>query len=123
MGVKESVSCSQKRIRDEPRGVDGDMQHELNSSVDWVIVSPGLNKFQVLRDLRENYPCSDYELSSCNQDVATSIVRESPSKAVTSTHFPSQKKSKELTVYTRRKNRKKNFAMAEIGLDTTVSKV
>jgi len=80
----------------QPRGVDGDKQHESNSSANCVIVSPGLNKFQVLRDLRENYPCS--ELSSCNQDVSTSVVPESPSKVVISTHFPSQKKSKELTV-------------------------
>jgi len=42
---------------------------------------------------------------------------------VTSTHFPSQKKSKELTVYTRRKNREIFFAVSEIGLDTAVSEV
>ena len=42
---------------------DGDKQLALNSSVDSLIVSPEMNKFQVLRDLRENYPCSDCELS------------------------------------------------------------
>jgi len=66
MGVKESVSCSQMNIRDEPRGVDGDKQNDLNSSADCVIVSPGLNKFQVLRDLKGTYPCLDCEVSSCN---------------------------------------------------------
>ena len=48
---------------------------------------------------------------------------KAPSKVVTSTHFPSQKKSKELTVYTRRKNREIFFAVSEIGLDTAVSEV
>jgi len=58
MGVKGSISCSQMHTRDEPKGVDGDKQHKSNSSSDCVIVSLGLNKFQVLKDLRENYPCS-----------------------------------------------------------------
>jgi len=92
-------------------------------SADCVIVSPRLNKFQVLRDLRETYPCSDCELSSCNHDASTFVVLESPSKVMTSTHFPSQKKSKELTVYTRRKNRKIFFAVPEIGFDTAISEI
>ena len=64
-------------------------------SADCVIVSPRLNKFQVLRDLRENYPCSDCELSSCTQDVSMSVLSESPFKVVIFTNFPSQMKYQE----------------------------
>ena len=66
MGLKESVGCSQMNFREEPRGVDGDKQNDSNSSANCVSVSPGLNNFQVLRNLRETYPCSDCELTSCN---------------------------------------------------------
>ena len=55
--------------------------------------------------------------------MSTSVVPESPSKVVTPTHFSSHKEPKELTVYTRRKNRENFFAVPEIGLDTAVSEV
>ena len=42
---------------------------------------------------------------------------------MTPTHFPSQKKSKELYVYTRRKYHEIFLAMTEIGLDTLVLEV
>ena len=73
-GVKVLVNCSQVHFSDEPRGVDGVMQLELNNSAVCLSVSPEMNKFQVLRDLRENYPCSDCELSLCNEEVSLSVV-------------------------------------------------
>ena len=48
----------------------GDLRTTLSSLrshvEDCLIASPISNKFQVLRDLRENYPCSDGELSCCD---------------------------------------------------------
>ena len=108
-------------IREEARGVDGDKQNDSNISDDCVSVSPDLNNFQVLRDLRETYPYSDCELSSCNQDGSTTVVLESPSKVMTPTLFSSHRLSKELTVYTRRRNRENFIAVPNSGLDTAAS--
>jgi len=113
---KESIGCSQMNFREEARCVDGDKQNDSNTNADCVSVSPGLNNFQVLRDLRETYPCSDCELTSCNQDGSTTVVPESPSKVMTPTLYSSQKMSKELTVYTRRRNRGNFFAVPNFGL-------
>ena len=41
---------------------------------------------------------------------------------MTPTLYSSQKKSKELTVYTRRRNRRNFFAVPNFGLDTIASK-
>jgi len=118
MGMKESVSSAQVHFSDELRGVDGDKQLESNSRAVCSIVAPGMNKFQVWRDLRENHLCLDCELSLRIQEASTSVVPKSPLKVVTPTHFSSQKKSKELTVYTRRKNRERFSVGAEIGIFT-----
>ena len=91
MGAKERVSCAQVQISADARGDDGGWQVDSNSCAnvtdmrtslsslrlhdeDCLIASPVLNKFQVLRDLRENYPCSDGELSCCDQPLSPSVV-------------------------------------------------
>ena len=74
-------------ISTDKRGADGGGQVESNSCAngadlrttlssprshdeDCLIVSLVLNKFQVLSDLRENYSCSDGELSCCDQQLS-----------------------------------------------------
>ena len=122
LGPKESVSCSQMNFREEARFVVGDKQTVSHSSADCVSVSPGLFNFHVLRKLRETYPFSDCDLDSCNREGSTSVVPESPSKVSTPTLLSPQKKSKEITVHTRRRNRDNCYAVPNSGLDNASTK-
>jgi len=90
---------------------------------DCLIVSPVLNHFQVLKDLRENYPCSDGELSCCDQPLSPSMVPESSLEMVTPIHSSYQKNPKELSVYTPRKKHGKYLAEAEFGLVAPILEV
>ena len=70
---------------------------------DCVFASPVSNKFQVLRDLKENYLCSDGELSCCDQPLFASVVPESSLEVGSPILSTLQMISKELSVYTRSK--------------------
>jgi len=77
-----------------------------------VFASPVSNKFQVLRDLKENYPCSDVELSCCDQPLYASVVPESSLEVGSPILSSYQMNPKELSVYFRRKKRGKEVAEA-----------
>jgi len=115
MEAKKWDSCTQVHFSDGTRGVDGNTQLVSNSSIDRLIVSQGMSKFQMLRNLRENYPCSDCQLSFCHQAVSPSAVPESSLEEVIPALYP-----EELTVYTRRTKNGKDIAVTKIGLDTPV---
>ena len=140
MGATERVSCAQVKTSADTRGEYRARQAESNSIAngadlrttlssprsrdqDCLIVSPIFNKFQVLRDLKENYPCSDGELPCCDQPMSPSVVTESSLEMVTPTHSSYQKNPQKLFVYTRRKKRGKDMAEAEFSLAAPVSEV
>ncbi|KAJ8442955.1 hypothetical protein Cgig2_019528 [Carnegiea gigantea] len=81
----------------------------------------GVNKFQVLRDLMENYLASDIDSSFCDQPVSSSVVPETSFEVGTPFHYSLQKSPKELMVYTRRKKHRKEIVVDEIGLDSPLS--
>ena len=89
-----------------------------------MIVSPGMNKFQVLRDPRENYHVQIVSsLSTTRQCLCPSVLPKSSLEMVAPAHCSSQKNPKELTVYTRRKKYGKDITVAEIGFNAPVLEV
>ena len=48
----------------------------ISQAKDCLAVSPGVNKFQVLRNLMENYPCSNCDSYFCDQAVSSLVVPE-----------------------------------------------
>ena len=74
---------------------------------------PISNKYQVLRDLRENYPSSDGELSCCEQPLSASVGSEHALEVGSPIHSSYHLSPKELSVYTRRKKSGKEVAEAE----------
>ena len=80
---------------------------------DCSFASPVSNKYQVLRDLRENYPSSDGELSCCEQPLSASVGSEHALEVGSPIHSSYHLSPKELSVYTRRKKSGKEVAEAE----------
>jgi len=80
---------------------------------DYSFASPVSNKYQVLRDLRENYPSSDGELSCCEQPLSASVGSEHALEVGSPIHSSYHLSPKELSVYNRRKKSGKEVAEAE----------
>ena len=130
LGDKDMGSGGQGHFGADSRVEDGGRQFQSSSGVngavlrtslssqrsldkDCVFASPVSNKFQVLRDLKENYLCSDGELSCCDQPLYASVVPESSLEVGSPVLSSYQMNPKELSVYTRRKKDGKEVTEAD----------